>query len=494
MTANPIKRLAGQTAVYGLSSIIGRLLNYLLVPIYTRLFIPEVYGVVTELYAYVSFLLILLTYGTETGYFRFAQDKERFATTYSTLLSSLAVSSLAFIGLISIFIHPIASAMQYTAHPEYIIWMAVIVAIDAFISIPFARLRLEGKAMKFASLKLINIAINIAMNLYFLLLCPYIASKNPESLFLIIWSPGIGVGYVFISNLIANITTLLMFIPSFIKVKYRFDVQLLKQLLLYSFPLLIAGFAGMINETLDRILLKYCLPDQVNAMEQIGIYGANYKLAILMTLFVQMFRYAADPFFFAEAKKSDAKATYALVMKYFVIGGLFLFLGVMLYLDFVKYFIDPEYHSGLMVVPVLLMANLFLGMYYNMSIWYKLNDKTIYGAYIAIIGAFITIALNVALIPFFGFIGSAWATFICYLTMFIISYLLGQKHYPVKYPVKAILLYFVVALVIYFISIVIPPTTVFLHYAFNTVLFVAFGIFVVIREGLYKKYILPKLR
>ncbi|HQL69277.1 MAG TPA: oligosaccharide flippase family protein [Bacteroidales bacterium] len=489
MVSNPIKKLAGQTAVYGLSSIIGRLLNYLLVPLYTRLFLPEVYGVVTELYAYVSFLLIILTYGTETGFFRFARDNENFNKTYSGLLASLTLTSLLFVLLIYLFIEPLAAAMQYSLHSEYIIWMALIVALDAIISLPFARLRLENKAMRFAMLKLLNIGINIGMNLYFLLLCPYLAKTNPDSIFLLVWSPQIGVGYVFISNLIANLVSLLLFIPDFFRLRTGIDLKWLRKILWYSLPLLIAGLAGMVNETLDRILLKYCLPDGVNAMEQIGIYGANYKLAILMTLFVQMFRYAADPFFFSQAKNADAKQTYARVMNYFVICGLIIFLGVMLYLDIIKYFIAPAYHSGLNVVPILLLANLFLGMYYNMSFWYKLNDKTRYGAYIAVGGAILTITLNIIMIPLLGFTGAAWATFACYLAMLVVSYLLGQKHYPVKYPVKSIVFYFAAALAIYFISLYIPETGRFLHYTINTVLMLAFIVIVTLSEGLFKRFL-----
>ncbi|NLA24986.1 MAG: oligosaccharide flippase family protein [Bacteroidales bacterium] len=489
MAKSPIKKLAGQTAIYGLSSIVGRLLNYLLVPLYTRLFVPEVYGVVTELYAYVTFLIILLTYGTETGFFRFAKDKENFNRTYSGLLVSLAITSTLFILIVYFFINPISSALQYSQNQEYIIWMTLVVAIDAFISLPFARLRQEEKAMRFAVYKLINISVNIGANLFFLLLCPYIAKTNPESPILLIWSEQIGVGYVFISNLIANIVSLIIFIPSFFRVKYNIDLKWLFKILVYSFPLLIAGFAGMINETLDRILLKHFLPTEVNVMEQIGIYGANYKLAILMTLFVQMFRYAAEPFFFSESKKQNAKETYAKVMNFFVIGGLTIFLGVMLYLDIIKHFIDVSYHGGLNIVPILLLANLFLGMYYNISIWYKLNDKTRFGAYIAIGGAVITIVLNIVLIPLIGFYGSAWATIACYFSMLTASYLLGQKYYPINYPIKSIAIYFVAALAIYYISTIIPSTQQIVHFAINTVLILIFIVFVALKEGIFKRFL-----
>ncbi|MBP8994525.1 MAG: oligosaccharide flippase family protein, partial [Bacteroidales bacterium] len=376
-----LKKLAGQTVIYGFSSVLGRLLNYLLVPLYTRLFLPEVYGIVTELYAYVTFLLILLTYGMETGLFRFGNDKQNFNKVYSSILFSLTVTSSVFIIIVLVFLEPIASAMQYSEHPEYILWMALIVALDAFTSIPFARLRLENKAWKFAIIKLINICTNIGFNLFFLIYCPKLLNSNPDSFILNIYSPNIGVGYVFISNLLANIITLIILLPEIFNVKIKVDFKLLKTILKYSLPLLVAGFAGMINETLDRVMLKHLVPEELNPMAQLGIYGANYKLAVLMTLFIQMFRYAAEPFFFQNKNESNARQLYAKATKYFIIFGLMIFLGVMFYIDIIKYFISPNYHEGLKVVPLLLIANLFLGIFFNFSIWYKLNDMTKYGAW-----------------------------------------------------------------------------------------------------------------
>jgi len=472
--SSPLKKLAGQTAVYGLSSILGRLLNYLLVPLYTRLFAPEIYGIVTELYAYVTFLLILLTYGMETGFFRFAQDKNIFDKVYSSILVSLSVTSTLFIAFLIIFLNPIANVLDYQANPEYILWMGLIVALDAFISIPFAKLRLQNKAWKFATLKLINIGINIGLNLYFLLLCPKLSATNPDSLLLSVYSPSIGVGYVFISNLAANIATLLMLLPEIFNVKFCFDKPLLKKIISYSLPLLIAGFAGMINETLDRVLLKHLVPESLNPMEQLGIYGANYKLAILMTLFIQMFRYAAEPFFFNNKNENNAKELYAKATKYFIICGLMIFLGVMFYLDFIKYFIDADYHTGLKVVPVLLLANLFLGIFFNFSIWYKLNDMTKYGAYLAIFGAVITIVLNLVLVPKYGYVGSAWATLICYISMTLLSFYWGQKYYKVPYKILNAVFYLVLALALYFLSIYLRPESQLWIYLINSGLFIVF--------------------
>ncbi len=484
--SSPLKKLAGQTAVYGLSSMLGRLLNYLLVPLYTTLFATGVYGIVTELYAYVTFLLILLTYGMETGFFKFAQDKNIFDKVYSSILTSIAVTSVSFIVLLLIFLKPLANVMQYGDHPEYILWIGLIVAIDAFISIPFAKLRLQNKAWKFAALKLINIGVTIGLNLYFLVLCPKIAEANPGSVWLSVYSSGIGVGYVFISNLIANILTFVMLIPEIFNVRFSFDKALLKKIIIYSLPLLIAGFAGMINETLDRVLLKYLVPDNLHPMEQLGIYGANYKLAILMTLFIQMFRYAAEPFFFNNKNESNARELYAKATKYFIICGLLIFLGVMFYIDFIKYFIDKNYHEGLKVVPILLLANLFLGIFFNFSIWYKLNDMTRYGAYLAIFGAVITIVLNVVLVPLCGYVGSAWATLVCYFSMMVLSFYWGQKYYKVPYDLKNAGFYFLLALILYVTSIFLRPDNQIFVYVFNTILLLVFVSVFVFKEKAWK--------
>lgn len=482
--ASLIKKLAGQTAIYGLSSIIGRLLNYLLVPIYTRIFAPEEYGVVTELYAYVTFLLIILTYGMETGFFRFSQDKERFNKVYSTSLTSLFATSVVFVILINLFTQPIANWMEYGAHPEYIRWFGFILAIDAFSAIPFAKLRQQGKAWKFATVKLINIVTNIGFNLFFLLLCPKLMQSHPDSVLLKIYNPDIGVGYVFVSNLIASSLTLLLLLPEILNVKYSFRKKILREILWYSFPLLIGGLAGMMNETIDRILLRHLLPENVNALHQIGIYGANYKLAILMTLFIQMFRYAAEPFFFSQSKEKNSKELYARVLKYFTIFGLLIFLGITLYIDIFKYFIDPDYHEGLKVVPVLLLANLFLGIYFNLSIWYKLNQLTRFGAYMAIFGAIITISLNLVLIPIIGYMGSAWATLACYSSMTVLSYFLGRNFFPISYDLRSLFIYALIAGGIFVISLWSNEQTAWLKYLINTTLIAGFAFIALKKEGL----------
>jgi O-antigen/teichoic acid export membrane protein len=370
--------------------------------------------------------------------------------------------------------------------------MALIVALDAFTSIPFARLRLENKAWKFAIIKLINICTNIGFNLFFLIYCPKLLNSNPDSFILNIYSPNIGVGYVFISNLLANIITLIILLPEIFNVKIKVDFKLLKTILKYSLPLLVAGFAGMINETLDRVMLKHLVPEELNPMAQLGIYGANYKLAVLMTLFIQMFRYAAEPFFFQNKNESNARQLYAKATKYFIIFGLMIFLGVMFYIDIIKYFISPNYHEGLKVVPILLIANLFLGIFFNFSIWYKLNDMTKYGAWLAIFGAVITIVLNLVLVPIYGYVGAAWATLVCYFLMTLLSFYWGQKYYKVPYEVGNGVFYFVLALSLYFVSVFLKPESQTLVYVLNTCLLLVFVTIFVVKEKFWREFVKVK--
>jgi O-antigen/teichoic acid export membrane protein len=479
-----LKKLASQTVIYGLSSIIGRMLNYMLTPLFTRLFATAAYGIITELYSYVVFLLVVLTYGMETAFFRFSK-LENSQKVYSNALFSVLLTSLLFVFSVFFFLENISEFLGYSKYPEYILWFAIIISIDSFLTIPFAKLRNENKAFKFAGIKLINILLNIGLNLYFLVYYPYLYKHNPDSEWLIFYHPNFGIAYVFLSNLLASIFTFLLLLPEIFKVKFTFDIKIYKKMLNYALPLLIVGLAGSINEVLDRILLKFLLTDKSEAMSQLGIYGANYKLSILMTLFIQTFRYAAEPFFFSGVGKSDSKKLYADVMKYFIIFGLFIFLGIMLYIDILKYFIDTEYYSGLNVVPILLLANLFLGIIFNLSIWYKLTNLTKFGAIISVIGALITVIFNVLLIPFYGIMGAALATLICYFSMMIISYFWGQKYYFIDYELKTILKYFALALVLFAFSYLLPLNTQILKYFVNTVLLFIFTIYVFKKEPIF---------
>jgi len=471
---NPFKKLAGETVIYGMSSIVGRFLNWWLVPYYSFIFLPEVYGVVTNLYSYVAFFLVFLTYGMETSYFRYASRSQRPEHIYSTSLISLFSTSLSFIILIYAFKEDIAIFLNYHDNEEYIFWLSLILGLDAFTAIPFARLRLNNRPVKFATLKLLSIAFNIGLNLFFFSVCPKIIQNNPDSIISTFYSSETGVGYVFISNLLSSALTLILLLPEIYKMTLHFDARTLKQMLNYGFPILIVGLAGMVNQNIDKILIPFLIPEDQNPMLQVGIYGANYKLAVLMNMFIQSFRYAFEPFFFSRDSNVDDTVIYSRVMKYFVIFGLFIFLGMVLFIDILKVIIDADYHEGLKVVPVILMANLFYGIYFVLSLWYKLKDLTRYGAYMALIGAAISLLLNILLIPVLGYTGSAIAVFVCYLTMMIISYVWGQKYYPVPYDLKRMGIYLVIAAGIYIISLLSYDLSNIMKYSFNSILLLFF--------------------
>ncbi|MFM7216460.1 MAG: oligosaccharide flippase family protein [Bacteroidota bacterium] len=456
-----LRKLAGQTAIYGLSSILGRLLNYLLVPLYTRVFDTAEYGVVTQFYAFAAFLNILFTYGLETAYFRFSQTEKDASKVYSTALFSIVVSSVGLFILLSL-TAPFSTTLfvgggpMHEQIPMLIVWFAGILTTDAIAAIPFARLRQENKAFRFAVIRLANILLNIGFNLFFLVGCPAWWAAGAD--WMRGWyDPTLSVGYVFLANLIASCITLLLLLPQLRPLASGADKSLLKKMLRYGWPLMIAGFAGMVNETFDRIMLPLLVSDPSTAMDQLGVYGACYKLSILMTLFVQTFRYAADPFFFSQAGNEDAKFTYSRVLTWFVAACAFIFLGVMLYMDVVQHFIGEKFRSGLAVVPILLLANLCLGVYLNVSIWYKLSGKTVWGAWFSVVGAIITLALNFLLIPSMGYMGAAWATLICYAAIMILSYLVGQRQYPVPYDIAAFFYAIGGALVLWGASVFLAP-------------------------------------
>lgn len=470
---NPLKRLLGQSAIYGLSSIVGRLLSYMLVPLYTYTLPAAEYGKVTELYAYVAVVFAFLVYGMETTFFRFAELEKNKEKVYSTSMISLLVSSFLFIILFWLFKDPIAARLGYVEHLNYLIWLAFILFFDALTSIPFAGLRREGKAIKFAGLKFLNIVIYIGLNLFFVLYCTAVMKANDGGAMYRFVSSFFNhdnlVGYIFLSNLAASGITLLLLLPSYKFLKSGFDFGLWKRMIRYTWPILVVGIAGIIPVSLDKVLLPHLFADEAEAMRYLGIYGANAKIAVIMVLFIQAFRYAADPFFFGEANNKDAQNTYALVMKWFVIAGSFIFLGTLLFLDLIQYFIGSSYREGLGVVPILLMANLMLGVYYNLSFWYKLTDKTIYGAWFSLSGAVIAIVSNIILIPIWGINGAAWSVFFAYLFPTILSYFFGRKYFPIPYQVMKIIFYPVAAFIIYSLSLYFD-TSIY----FNVLLFASF--------------------
>ncbi len=481
--SNPLKKLAGQTAIYGLPSIVGRLLNWFLTPMYLAKwaanFSPEQYGVVTEMYSYVAFLVVFLTYGMETAFFRFS-SQEGSKKVYSTIITSLFITSGLFIGAAFLFDQPIANWLEYPNNTEFVTWFALIVGLDAISSIPMAKLRADNKPIKFAGVNLASIISNIGLNLFFLAYClPHYREGNTNVVIETFYNPDIGVGYIFISNLIATGVKFLLLLPDMLKDRYGFEISLLKKMFIYALPLLVFGLAGIVNETIDRIMMKrilfgtYTLKE---TMSEIGIYGACYKVSIIITLFIQAFRYAAEPFFFAQEKEKNSKDTYALIMNYFVIVCATIFLGVMLFIDVIKAIFIPNeaFWVGLPVVPILLFANIFLGIYYNQSIWYKLSGKTKYGAYIGLLGAVITIVINYVWILEYSYMASAWATLICYGSMTVLSFFLGQKHYPINYNFGKMILYLGITLGLYFLTTYLNLPVGALKYGIHSLIIMVF--------------------
>ena len=476
--AQQMKKLAKDTAMYGVSSIVGKSLNWLMVPLYTYVFAsPADYGIVTNLYAWTALLLVMLTYGMETGFLRFANNnKEEAGKVYSTTLIAVGFTSLIFAAICIIFSHPIAVALGYPDHSEFIAMLGTTVAFDAFGCIPYVYLRFKNRPVRFVALNLFAIFVNIFFNIFFLVACPWLMIKAPN---LISWfyKPDYGVGYVFISNIFSTaLVTILLLFDVFV-VKFEFDKALLKKMLKYSLPLLVLGIAGTMNQTLDKILFKMILPGHFGDT-QLGIYGATSKIALVMTMFTQAFRYSYEPFIFAQRKDKNSLEVYADAMKYYILFALFIFLGMVLYMDIFKYVIQHNYWVGLNVVPIVLFSFIFQGIFFNLSLWYKLTDKTMYGAWFSVLGTTIIVVLNILLVPKFSYIGCAWAAFSCYFVIMVVSYYFGQKYMPIKYDLKTIGLYTVVTLLFYVISLFIktPYTVVnvilksFLMLAFLTLL------------------------
>lgn len=441
-----VRKLAGQTLIYGLGTIIPRFLNYaVMTPFYTRIFYKELgqYGIITELYAWMAILLVILTYGMETGYFRFAQKSEDEEKVYSTTLISLIISSFLFLLIMNIFIEPVSSFMKYKNHKDYIRMFAGIVAIDAFNAIPFVKLRKENRPLVFSTIKIMNVVITILMVIFFLKIAPGIWEKS-TGWFHQVYNPDYKVGYVFLANLISSICTLLMLLPFILGIKLKFDPALWYRMLAYSFPLLLAGLSGTINDVLDKVILRRII-GEADGPAVVGIYGAGYKIGVLMALFIQMFRFAAEPFFFERAKHADAKKTYSEVMKYFILAMLVVYLVINLYISGFQYIIAYTYREAIIVVPIISMAYLFYGIYINHSIWYKLNNMTIFAVYITFAGALVTVIINVLFIPSYGYMASAWAHMASYGTMIILSFIFAEKRYKVNYNMRQYIPYFLMA-------------------------------------------------
>jgi len=472
--------LAKETAIYGVSSILGKFLNWLLVPLYTYVLTGSAdYGVVANLYAWTALLLVILTYGMETGFFRFANKHPEIANkVYGNTIISVGFSSLIFAVLCVVFAQPIADLLGYSSNPEYIAMLGVVVAMDAFGSIPFAYLRYKSRPIKFAALKLLMIFTNIIFNVFFLVICPILMEKAPQ---LIDWfyDPGYGVGYVFIANVIQTVVVTIALLPDVFKAEFKFDFPLLKQILRYSLPLLVLGIAGIMNQTLDKIIFPFLIDDPELAKSELGIYSACFKISMVMMMFTQAFRYAYEPFIFAQHKDKNSKEAYADAMKFFIIFSLLIFLGMVFYLDIFKFIIHSDYWAGLRVIPIVLFSYIFQGIFFNLSLWYKLTDKTMYGAWFSVIGAVITIAINIVFVPIFSYMASAWAAFACYFVMMLLSYFYGQKHMPISYNLKAIGIYTALALGLFLISFFINTPFMVLNLALKTGLLAIFILYLV---------------
>lgn len=494
MAQNSLKRLLSDTMIYGMSSIIGRFLNYLLVPLYTYKIAATSggYGIVTEIYAYTALMLVILTFGMETTFFYFANKyRERSDQVFSTALISVGSVAALFFLLLVCFIKPISGGLGYTAHPEFLVMMGAVVAIDAFQAILFARLRFEGRAWKFAALKLLFIVLNISLNLFIFLLAPSLAQSHPT---LMSWySADYQVGYIFLVNLICTAGITLGFLPELRKLRHGLRLGLLKEMLRYTWPLLLFGIAGILNQVADKICFPHLVPGEEGRV-QLGIYGACVKIAMIMAMITQAFRYAYEPFVFGGGRDRGSKESQALVMKFFVICALLAFLAVMAYLDIFKYVIDSSYWEGLRVVPIVMMAEIFMSIYFNLSFWYKLIEQTWWGAVFSAIGCVVLLAVNILFVPRYGYMACAWGGLAGYGVCMLLSYFVGRKKNPVPYNVPVLLGYFALALGLYAVSVWVKPAALGWELAFNTLLLLVYVAVVAYNERALVKSVLKKFR
>lgn len=453
------KKFLGQTAIYGLSTVFSRLFNFILTPIYTGKFAAGTYGIFTTMYAYASLINAVLAFGMESTYFRYLnkhEDKKQ--EVYNNSFLCIAFISVLFLLTGLVFSNPIAHYLtddpkqlaDYKSYVQFFIW---ILFVDAICVIPFAKLRADDKAFKYSLIKFLNIGCFVGFNLLFIYVIPLMIQHQwPMGAWFASWYRGVWVGYVFIANLIASLVTFVLLLPEFLKIQFKFDKELFGKMFSYSWPILVANLSFIVNENLDKIVLSRLLPDSI-ADHEVGIYGAVCKIAIFISIFITAFRLGAEPFFFSHAKNANAKKTYATILHYFVIALAVLFVGLIANIELLKHFIrKEEYWVGLPAVPYLLFGYVCLGIYMNLSIWYRLSDQTRFGLYISIVGASITIVLNFILIPKYSYMGSAWVSMLAYFVMMVISYVLGQKYYPIPYNLKRILSYLIISVILVILS------------------------------------------
>jgi O-antigen/teichoic acid export membrane protein len=485
---NHIKNLGSQSLVYGLSSIVPRFLNYLLTPLFNYNFPVFEIGQVTLLYTYVVFLNIILTYGMETGFFYFSKKESNNSVVFGTSFLSLVFSTLLFLIVSFIFIKQVAVVIDFKENLRYIVWFLLIVSLDTFSAIPFARLRFLNKALKFASIKIIGVLVSVIFNLIFIWVIPKFFLSSDGTFFGFHYK--LDIELIFIANFISSAVVLVLLAPIIFTSKYSFDKHLLKKMFIYSLPLMVAGLAGTINDLSDRLLLQYFLPKHVNAIREIGIYGSSAKLAVLMTLFIQMFRFAAEPFFFNQKKGTDQNFILADVSKYFIYYGLIIFLGVLAFMDLLKYYVGPSaYWPGLRIIPAYMFSKLCVGIYFNLSFWYKLSGRTYYGIVITGIGTLLSIILNIIFIPHFSYIGCAYVNLITYLTMIIISFYLGKKYVDIKYDLKNIFKFTGIGVIIAIVMFYMPLHHISLNIFKNLLLLGVFVLYLEKSEKIFSLFI-----
>lgn len=484
------KSLVKDSVIYGGSTILVKMISWLLTTLFTYTLAPEDFGMMTNLYAYVALIIVILTFGLETGFFRFANQKEKYDvnTVYSTTLLSVGTIVAVFLFVFLLFLHPLRFYIWSDEIPDvYIRLVIIILSLDAFSAIPFAYLRYRKKSKKFGALKILNVVLYTVFCLFFLVLCPWINKHFPE-LISWFWVDDFRLGYVFVSNLLATGIQTAFLLPELTGFAYKFDGALAKKMFRYCFPLVIMGIAGMSNQVVDKLVFPEVYPNPEAAFGELGIYSACFKIALIMMMFTQAFRYAYEPYIFEKSKDKDAKQSYADVMKYFIIFGLLVFLGVVFYLDIIKYFISPNYFEGLAVVPIVLIGELFYAVYFNLSLWYKLTDKTHWGAIFSLIACVVIIAINVFFIPRYSYMACAWAAFIGNGLIMLLSYFIGRKKYFVDYDLKTIGFYSVLTGLLYLVYLVVPIENSFLHLIFNTFL-IAIYIAIVIKKDIPLKEI-----
>lgn len=472
---NPLKKLFKQTAIYGLATVLPRMLGFLLLPLYTGILATAGFGRITVIFSYIAIFNVFLAYGMETAFFRFYSKSENKKTVVSTSLISILATTLIF-GLIGFLFHKTMSTAS-NIEPQYVKYAIFILVLDALVIIPFAWLRANEKPMKYAIIKIVNVTINLGLSVFFLIALPKLAIENPEGFFDVFYKPNFEISYIFIANLIASAVTLALLLPVYLDTKYVFDKAIWKKMMNYAWPVLVAGLAYTVNEVFDKILLERLLPSDI-AESETGMYAACYKLGMFMTLFATAFRMGIEPFFFSHAGTENPQKAYAQITNYFVILGSIILLAVIVFADVLKlmFIQNQDYWEAMKVVPLILLAGFFLGIYHNLSVWYKVTDKTRYGALISVAGAIITIGINFLFIPTIGYMASAIATLLAYGTMMVLSYYLGKSRYPVPYNFRKILFYLGVSILF----------SVIAFYGFNRSLFAGIPLLLIFLALVYK--------